>query len=527
MWPFASALRELGANPSVPARAKVVAGAKERYPDSQGVVFMADAMLQVLDAAAPSMDAVGSTSDGDGRSSAAAATTTTATTTAAATPAPPVVAAVKPAPTGGKRAAKTKEQLAREAKHKLVAKLAADRLKAEEKRKKRKAEAAAKKMAAKRQRASGVAAVQKKAGAASDGGVVVLLLGVLGSGKGTQGALLSSKLGWTHLSCGEILRTTRNSSGERGQRVKAALDHDRKLRAEGGGGGGGNFEAYETNLEVLGEILTETFKKGRATHTSFSIDGARDREQAEIIVQCAKSAGLRLSLAVTLELAGEAGIARALERGRGGDDRETLDRRAKAQSDGGKAQGVLQLLEERGIARKTIDASPGPPAVHHALLGAITSVLGDAAIIPTAAPAVAAAPLAAAAPPAAPPTAAAPASAAGNDVYSTSTDAYSGGGSAYSAYSSLTDAYSAGSSVYSSAPAPAAAAAAGPGGWALQSGDVWVNSGSGERVAKRDATYGVWTVELSRSQGMLYWYNKHTNARSYRTGAHAAKPPGL
>ena len=191
---------------------------------------------------------------------------------------------------------------------------------------------------------------------------------------------------------------------------------------------------------------------------------------------------------------------------------------------------MLQLLEERGIARKTIDASPAAAVVHRALLGAITSVVGDEAVIP-AAPAVAAAP-AAAAPFAAiaPPASTVPVSATSDDAYSTLTDAYSaGGGGAYSAYSSLTDAYSAGAGggAYSSVPASGAAAAAGPGGWALQSGEVWANSGSGERVAKRDAAYGVWTVELSRSQGMLYWYNKHTNARSYRAGAHAAQPPGL
>ena len=230
-WAFEAALREVGANPSSAARRKAVAAEKARYPKSQGVVFMADAMLQVLNAAAPS------TSDGDGSASAPASTATAAAAaaprTARVAPAPPA-AAVKVAVKAGKRTAKTKEQLAREAKDKLVAKLAADRLKAEEKRKKRKAEAAAKKVAAKRQRLSGVSAViQKKAGAANDGGTVVLLLGVLGCGKGTQGALLSSKLGWTHLSCGEILRTTRNSSGERGQRMKAALDHDKKLRAEG------------------------------------------------------------------------------------------------------------------------------------------------------------------------------------------------------------------------------------------------------------------------------------------------------
>ena len=484
---------------------------KDRHPETSALYAMADEMLLHL-----SKKAAGS----------AAAAGPAAT---AAAPAAKVAAASSSSPssTAAPAAAKqqqqqqqqqqvkkkTKQQLKDEARCKLVEDLKASNLRKKNLMRKRRAEAEAKKAAtaaAKRQRigsaAKGAPPPRRRAAAPADGGpCVVLLLGVLGCGKGTQGAMLESQLGWTHLSCGEILRRTRKEESDRGNRLRAAMLSDRNLKESKVGGG--EYISYETNLEVLREILAETFVRGKATLTSFSIDGARDREQAEIITECAARAGLRVGVAITLRLTSAEGVQRALSRGRGGDDQETLDRRAKSDSTGLKAAGVLQLMGEKKIAHHVIDASPTAAAVHTSVVAAIVAVLGPRSVAPRAAAA-------------APPPAAAPAAEGG----------VHGVGWVLPAPAPALPAASV--TPASAAPAapvalPAVAIVSVPRRWVKQEGEVWVNEASGERVPKHSAAFVPWTVELSRSQGILYWYNKHTNGREFRAGTYGTKPPGF
>jgi adenylate kinase len=52
----------------------------------------------------------------------------------------------------------------------------------------------------------------------------IILLGAPGSGKGTQAAQLVEKLGYTHISTGELLRKEINEGSDLGNKVKSVMD---------------------------------------------------------------------------------------------------------------------------------------------------------------------------------------------------------------------------------------------------------------------------------------------------------------
>jgi adenylate kinase len=62
--------------------------------------------------------------------------------------------------------------------------------------------------------------------------VLLILFGIQGSGKGTQGQLLSRRLSIPHISTGEILRTLSLQKTPEGEKLKAQLDHGDYLSDE-------------------------------------------------------------------------------------------------------------------------------------------------------------------------------------------------------------------------------------------------------------------------------------------------------
>ncbi len=57
----------------------------------------------------------------------------------------------------------------------------------------------------------------------------IVLYGIQGSGKGTQGGLLSRKLSIPHLSTGEVLRAIASEPSDEGKRIKATIESGQYL----------------------------------------------------------------------------------------------------------------------------------------------------------------------------------------------------------------------------------------------------------------------------------------------------------
>ncbi len=62
--------------------------------------------------------------------------------------------------------------------------------------------------------------------------MLIVLFGIQGSGKGTQGQLLSRKLGIPHLSTGEILRAIATEATDEGKRIKSTIEGGQYLSDE-------------------------------------------------------------------------------------------------------------------------------------------------------------------------------------------------------------------------------------------------------------------------------------------------------
>jgi adenylate kinase len=94
---------------------------------------------------------------------------------------------------------------------------------------------------------------------------IVILLGVQGSGKGTQGRILSEELGFDIISTGDLLRREIESGSELGKSMSSLISE-------------GNLVSNELIFKILKDKLENSFAHG------FILDGfPRTLEQAEML----------------------------------------------------------------------------------------------------------------------------------------------------------------------------------------------------------------------------------------------------
>ena len=128
----------------------------------------------------------------------------------------------------------------------------------------------------------------------------LVLFGIQGSGKGTQGQLLSRKLKIPHISTGEMLRTLALKKTDEGRALKAKLDH-------------GDLLSDDEMTEILKHHLP----------SSCILDGyPRTLRQAELLDTIEK-----VDYAVHIDLHEEEAMKRALARGRADDTPDAIHRR--------------------------------------------------------------------------------------------------------------------------------------------------------------------------------------------------------
>ena len=137
--------------------------------------------------------------------------------------------------------------------------------------------------------------------------VRAVILGAPGSGKGTQSALVSERLGIPASSTGEMLREAVAAGNELGQRVEAILNS-------------GELVDDETMAEVVKTRLAED-----DAESGFLLDGyPRNQGQAETLSEILEELEADLDIVWFLAVPERELVRRALARGRGEDDREEV-----------------------------------------------------------------------------------------------------------------------------------------------------------------------------------------------------------
>lgn len=172
----------------------------------------------------------------------------------------------------------------------------------------------------------------------------IVLLGAPGSGKGTQAAILTERLGVPHISTGVLLRAAVEAGTELGRQAKAVMDR-------------GELVSDDIMLGLIEERLgSADADKG------FILDGyPRNLSQASALDALLERLEKPLDIAIQIDVDTEMVIARiarrAAEEGRSDDSEDTVRRR-------------MRVYEEQ----------TEPVIGHYADKGLLTRVLGEGSI---------------------------------------------------------------------------------------------------------------------------------------------------
>jgi len=166
-----------------------------------------------------------------------------------------------------------------------------------------------------------------------DGGPRVVLLGAPGSGKGTQAALLSRRLGVPAISTGELLRDAVKAKNVLGGRVASVLDSG-QLVAD----------------DLMAELVKERLGRDDA-RAGFLLDGyPRTPSQAETLERLLAEAGTGLDAVILLRVPQATLMRRALGRGRADDNEAVIGERLKLFAE--KTLPLMGYYGDRGLMRE-------------------------------------------------------------------------------------------------------------------------------------------------------------------------------
>jgi adenylate kinase len=170
---------------------------------------------------------------------------------------------------------------------------------------------------------------------AEDGGgrLKVVLLGPPGSGKGTQAAVLSQKIGVPAISTGELLREAVTVGTDLGRRVEGIMN-------------AGGLVDDDTITEVVRERLAR-----RTDGRGFLLDGyPRSLPQAEILDQILAGDRERLDAVVLVNVPEEELVRRALARKRRDDVEDVVRERLRVYRE--VTMPVIGYYRQRGLLRE-------------------------------------------------------------------------------------------------------------------------------------------------------------------------------
>lgn len=166
-----------------------------------------------------------------------------------------------------------------------------------------------------------------------DGGLRVVLLGAPGSGKGTQAATLSRRLGIPAISTGELLREAVVAKNPLGERVGGVL-------------ASGQLVADDLMAAMVRERLArDDARRG------FLLDGyPRNAAQAETLEGLLREAGSQLDAVILLRVPQATLVKRTLGRGRQDDSESVIRERLRLFSD--VTMPLIGYYKERGLFRE-------------------------------------------------------------------------------------------------------------------------------------------------------------------------------
>jgi adenylate kinase len=141
--------------------------------------------------------------------------------------------------------------------------------------------------------------------------VYILLLGAPGSGKGTQGLILSRRLGIPKIATGDILRAAMKAGTKLGNEAKRFYDAGKLVPDS-----------------VILELIKTELAKPEAQHGAIFDGFPRTAAQAELVDKTLATRGQRLNHALLLDVPEEELVrrlhARALQEGRSDDTPEAI-----------------------------------------------------------------------------------------------------------------------------------------------------------------------------------------------------------
>jgi adenylate kinase len=189
----------------------------------------------------------------------------------------------------------------------------------------------------------------------------LLLIGPPGSGKGTQGQLLSDRFGVAHIAAGDVLRAEVEAKTPIGKAVADYLDH-------------GELVPDEIIIELLmPKIVHAVEDKG------YVLDGfPRSVGQAQIARSLAEEAGATPDAVIYLEASRDELVRRILERatieGRSDDTKEVVHNRLQVFDEA--TRPLVDYYRSRGLLY-VVDANLSEEQVAERILAAIGSLIPD------------------------------------------------------------------------------------------------------------------------------------------------------
>ena len=157
----------------------------------------------------------------------------------------------------------------------------------------------------------------------------IVILGRQGSGKGTQCLRLAELYGVIHISTGDMLRSAVESQSELGKKAKEIMD-------------AGDL----VSDEIINAIVSERIEKKDVSENGFVLDGyPRTASQAHALEGELLAKGLKLDLALNLEVPVEEVTQRMLDRSRADDTEEAIKLRLEIYEN--ETTPLLKWFEDR------------------------------------------------------------------------------------------------------------------------------------------------------------------------------------
>jgi len=168
------------------------------------------------------------------------------------------------------------------------------------------------------------------------------VLGGPGAGKGTQCALLSEKLGWAHLSAGDLLRAERKTESDLAEIINAKISSGQIVPS--------------TITVTLIKNAMEKIKADEGT-TKFLIDGfPRSEENVDVWEEQIDASKATVEFILFLDCPEDTMTGRLLERGktsgRNDDNLEVIRKRFKTFQD--LSMPIVEVYEKKGMVNYVI-----------------------------------------------------------------------------------------------------------------------------------------------------------------------------